>query len=73
MRLAWVLLACVVLASGARSAPATSAACPPNFKNRVQAVFVPNGISHRAEAKLLAQAKARHSAQLELCLKAKRR
>jgi hypothetical protein len=71
MRLGWAVLVCMVLASGAHSAPTAGAACPPNVENRVQGIFLPNGISRRAKAKLLAQAKAQNTARLKSCLKAR--
>ena len=70
MRLGCLILTCVVLASEAHSAPITGAACPPHVENRVEAIFLPNGISARAKAKLLAEVKASRAAQLKACLKA---
>lgn len=47
----WALLACMVLAGGAHSAPYTALkACPPQPANRVQGVLVPKTASPRARA-----------------------
>ncbi len=62
------LLACMVLASGARSppsAPPASESCPPpNPGNRVQGVFIPKDASPEVKARL---------EKLKSCLNAKRR
>jgi hypothetical protein len=63
MRLGWAVLACMVVASGAHSAPnAAYDPCHPP-PGRVQGVFIPKTASPQVKAKLLAKFR---------CLKAKR-